>query len=412
MEFSHEQQLAFDLYLQGKNVFLTGPGGTGKSKWIQRVYQHALENELNIHVCAMTGCAAILLNCNACTLHSWAGIGLGTDDRPIKEHAKKRWISANILIVDEVSMMALDLFEKLNQLGKHIRQSHLPFGGIQLLFCGDFYQLPPVNADYCFESSIWKSTFHTIHLITNFRQNDETFQTILSEIRKGKISKSSYKTLMGRVGIEYPPDITQLVSTRDKAEHINTFHYSTLEGEEYIYIKERKVDLPMSESEKHARKKFTDQQLEYELSYLYNHTRCDPTISLKIGTIVMCIVNMHTSPICNGSQGIVVGFKNKYPIVRFLHGDVTITPHVWKSEKIPGIGIEQIPLIYAWAITIHKSQGATMDRALIDAGHTIFACGQMYVALSRVKSLEGLFLQDFRAEKIKINKKVVDFYEN
>ena len=410
MEFSHEQQFAFDLYLQGKNVFLTGPGGTGKSKWIQNVYQHALENEMNIQVCAMTGCAAILLNCNATTLHSWAGIGLG--NKSIKEHAKKRWLAVNVLIVDEVSMMALELFEKLNEIGQTIRGCSLPFGGIQLLFCGDFYQLPPVNADYCFESPIWKSTFDIVQLIKNFRQNDETFQTILSEIRKGKITKSSFKTIMTRVGIEPPPNITQLVSTRDKADYINTFHYSKLEGEEYVFTKERKLDLVMTENEKRSRKKFTDDQIDYEVSYLYNHVRCEPTLALKIGTVVMCIVNMHTIPVCNGSQGIIIGFTNKNPIVRFECGDVLITPQLWKSEKIPGIGIEQLPLIYAWAITIHKSQGATMDKALIDAGQTIFACGQMYVALSRVRSLDGLFLQDFRPEKIKINKKVVDFYDN
>jgi ATP-dependent DNA helicase PIF1 len=177
-------------------------------------------------------------------------------------------------------------------------------------------------------------------------------------------------------------------------------------------VKERKLDLTMSENEKRSRKKFTHEQIDYEVSYLYNHIRCEPTISLKIGTVVMCIVNMHTIPVCNGSQGIVIGFTNKHPIVRFECGDVLITPQLWKSEKIPGIGIEQLPLIYAWAITIHKSQGATMDKALIDAGQTIFACGQMYVALSRVRSLDGLFLQDFRPEKIKINKKVVDFYES
>jgi ATP-dependent DNA helicase PIF1 len=409
MEFSHEQQLAFDLYLQGKNVFLTGPGGTGKSKWIKHVYQHAIENESNIQICAMTGCAAILLNCNASTLHSWAGIGLG--NKSINEHSKKRWLTVNVLVIDEVSMLSLELFEKLNCIGKNIRQSTLPFGGIQLLFCGDFYQLPPVNADYCFESHIWKSTFDNVNLIKNFRQNDEEFQTILSEIRKGKISKSSYKILMTRVGIEPPPNITQLVSTRNTADDINNFHYSSLNGEEYIYNKNRKLDLSLSESEKRSRKKFTDEQIEYEVSYLYNHIRCETSISLKIGTVVMCIVNMHTIPICNGSQGVVIGFTNKNPVVRFDCGDVIITPHLWKSEKIPGIGIEQLPLIYAWAITIHKSQGATMDKALIDAGKTIFACGQMYVALSRVRSLEGLFLQDFRPEKIKINKKVVDFYE-
>jgi ATP-dependent DNA helicase PIF1 len=134
MEFSNEQKLAFDLYLTGKNVFLTGPGGTGKSKWIQTVYHHSIQERKHIQVCALTGCAALLLQSKATTLHSWAGIGLGTDDKPLHKQAIQRWKQIHILIVDEVSMLSLSLFEKLNEIGKSIRKSTRPFGGIQLLF--------------------------------------------------------------------------------------------------------------------------------------------------------------------------------------------------------------------------------------------------------------------------------------
>ena len=157
MQFSEEQQYAFDLYLSGKNVFLTGPGGTGKSKWIQSVYAHCKKR---IHVCAMTGCAALLLDCNAKTVHSWAGIGLGNPDKALtNKFTRERWRNTDVLIIDEISMMSDELFDMLNTLGKTIRKSTKPFGGIQLLFCGDFYQLPPVDAKFCFEHKEWSSEF-------------------------------------------------------------------------------------------------------------------------------------------------------------------------------------------------------------------------------------------------------------
>jgi len=408
MEFSNEQKLAFDLYLTGKNVFLTGPGGTGKSKWIQSVYHHAQERK-NIQVCALTGCAALLLQCKATTLHSWAGIGLGTDDKPLHKQAIQRWKQIHILIVDEVSMLSLSLFEKLNNLGKSIRNSTRPFGGIQLLFCGDFYQLPPVNDAFCFESELWNSTFTTIQLIKNFRQQDLTFHTILAELRKGKLTKQSYTILKERVGLPYPANITQLVSTRLKADSINQQFYTGLSGLEHTYKLEQHTELEMTEIETKIRRNFTSSQIDYELRQLRKNM-CE-FISLKIGSVVMCIINIKNTSICNGSQGVIIDFTNdNYPIVQFKSTTMTMKPNIWKSETIPGIGISQLPLIYAWAMTIHKSQGSTLTNALIDVGDSIFECGQIYVALSRVTSLDGLFLMDFNPAKIKINKKVYDFY--
>jgi len=411
MEFSEEQQLAFDHYLEGKNIFLTGPGGTGKSKWIQSVYQHASKDHKNIQVCALTGCASLLLQCKATTLHSWAGIGLGIDIKPLHRQAIQRWKKIQILIVDEVSMLSMSLFDRLNELGQTIRKSTRPFGGIQLLFCGDFYQLPPVNDAFCFESSSWKSTFIPVHLVKNFRQQDAGFHTILSEIRRGKLSKQSYTILKQRVGLPYPPNITQLVSTRAKADHINHHFYSTLDGAEHIFTLQQEITLEMTESEYKIRNSFTSQQITYELQQLQKNMQ--QSISLKIGSVVMCIVNMKNTPICNGSQGVITGFtSDTFPIVQFTTGSIVIKPHIWKSETIPGIGISQLPLIYAWAMTIHKSQGSTLTNALIDVGDSIFECGQIYVALSRVTSLDGLFLTEFNPEKIRINKKVYDYYNS
>jgi ATP-dependent DNA helicase PIF1 len=150
---------------------------------------------------------------------------------------------------------------------------------------------------------------------------------------------------------------------------------------------------------------------------IHNSILCNDIIKLKVGAQVMCVVNIEMPTgemICNGSQGIVTKFTEQgLPVVKYRNGhEMTMNYHLWESENIPGIGVYQIPLILAWAITIHKSQGATMDAAEIDVGSGVFECGQTYVALSRVKSLEGLYLTSFDASKILINKKVREFYDS
>ena len=174
----------------------------------------------------------------------------------------------------------------------------------------------------------------------------------------------------------------------------------------------------MSRKDRDIRSKFTSVDIQNEFNYLTGNLICDKELHLKIGAQVMCIVNIRNDSneisICNGSQGIVQSFCDVtgYPFVKFTNNlTLVMRPHVWISEKIPGIGVSQIPLILAWALTIHKSQGATLDAAEIDVGSSIFECGQTYVALSRVKNLNGLYLSSFDARKIRINKKVQDFYE-
>jgi ATP-dependent DNA helicase PIF1 len=152
MELSEEQKQAFNKYVRGDNIFITGPGGAGKSALIRMIYADAYSKFKDIHVTAMTGCASILLNCKAKTLHSWAGIGLGngTTEYLINKIKKNKflkaiWKATEILVVDEVSMLSLKLFEMLNAIGKAVRGNSKPFGGIQLIFSGDFFQLPPVG---------------------------------------------------------------------------------------------------------------------------------------------------------------------------------------------------------------------------------------------------------------------------
>jgi len=440
MELSREQQIAFDKYVQGHNIFITGPGGAGKSALIKMIHQHAYSRFKDIHVTALTGCAAVLLNCKAKTLHSWAGIGLGNGTieqlvNKIKKNkfAKALWRGTDILVVDEVSMLSLKLFNTLNEIGKAVRGNFKPFGGIQMIFSGDFFQLPPVGDKdepdtqrFCFESDDWNSVFHRdcqIQLVKIFRQTDEIYSTILNQIREGKIKRKANDLLLQYVGRPFAENLvaepTKLYPTKNKVEQINVMRMSALQGDAKEFKIKYLKDLEMTKNDRAKRIEFTEKDIQAELDFLAGNLMCEKEMKLKIGSQVMCIVNIKSEQgdvlVCNGSQGIIKEFcpLTGLPKVKYNNGiEMLMGRHSWESEKIPGIGVAQVPLILAWALTIHKSQGATMDAAEIDVGSGIFECGQTYVALSRVKSLDGLYLTSFDAKRIRINKKVKEFYES
>jgi len=438
-QLSPEQQIAFNKYVRGENIFITGPGGSGKSALIKQIYHHAKTNWKNIQITALTGCASVLLNCKAKTIHSWAGIGLctGTTEYYVSKIKKRKflksaWQQVEVLVIDEVSMLSLKLFDTLDIIGKAVRGNSKPFGGIQLVFSGDFYQLPPVGSKdepdterFCFESENWSAAFpltNQIEMKKIFRQTDDTYAAILNQIREGRIKRKYNELLLqyvGRVPVSnLVAEPTKLFPTKAKVDHINTERMMLLDNEEKVFGIRYLKNLEITKSEKEMRNQFTEKDIQYELEFLASNLNCEKEMKLKIGAQVMCIINMKTEEgdilLCNGSQGIVTGFCDLtgFPRVKYNNQlEMVMAPHVWQSDKIPGIGVAQLPLILSWALTIHKCQGATLDAAEIDVGSGIFECGQTYVALSRVKSLDGLYLSSFDVNRIKINKKVKEYYE-
>lgn len=410
---SESQRLAVDLVKQGKNVFITGPAGTGKS-YLLNYLKKELSNRY-FHVTATTGIASI--NIGGVTLHSWAGLGI--EQVPISELIKKifsangsrlrnKLLTAEILAIDEVSMLSKDTFELLDNLLRKVREIEFPFGGIQLILFGDFLQLPPVRSDmFCFESVSWiEADIKIIELKEVFRQQDERFVKLLNNIRFGIKDEKDLEILKGRSysvdGCSIKPTI---LSTHNViVDKINYSMLSKLQAMERLFVAEYEGN-------------------KIKIEFLKKNCIAQDELYLKIGAQVMMLKNTYQKEgIYNGSIGIVTGFsvKKQYPIVEFENGAViTVCPESWESYNYNNITNEmevdatmtQIPLRLAWSITIHKSQGMTLDKVECDLKNT-FSEGQVYVALSRVRDLDGLYIKSFDINNIKANKKVLDFYMN
>jgi len=449
-ELSPEQLSAYNKFIKGENLFITGPGGTGKTKLVSYLIRYAKSINKNIAVCAMTGCAGVILNCNARTLHSWSGIKLakGTKEAVVtsvlkNKYAVKVWKKTKILILDEVSMLSQKVFEIIEEIARATRLSGLPFGGLQVIFTGDFFQLPPVGSEaevnsdkFCFESPIWKRVFskeNHIELRTMFRQTDPKYIEILSQIRIGQLSEENKRILQGYVNREYDPANhngcipTKLFPLRSKVDYVNNMMFSKIKEMEHVFEAVRKKDCfiytdsskPIPREVLDKCTELTPKESDFELDQLLGSVPCTQVLRLKKGSAVMCTINLDMeNGICNGSQGIITNIleqgTDKPPliIVTFANGIMkTISQHTWQSEDYPTLAIVQYPICLAWALTIHKIQGATLDMAEMDIGQSIFEYGQTYVSLSRIKSLDGLYLSEFHAQKIKAHPKVVEFYK-
>lgn len=446
MELSDEQQYALELFNNKENLFITGSGGVGKTHLIQKFIDSANERNKNVQVCALTGCASLLLGSSAKTIHSWSGIKLakGSKEEVVeqalnKKGSKKKWKNIDILIIDEVSMMSKKIFEILIEITKRSRKNNQPFGGIQLVLSGDFFQLPPIGnpnepetCEFCFESDKWESVIpmdNHIELTTMFRQKDPKYIEILSQVRTAQLSIENANILKEHCNKTYDQKsnnnicLTKLFPLKSKVDNVNVEMFDQIDSENHNYQVECKYDcVTYAETGVNIPshililcRKLSNAQKDYETNSLMSNSPCEADLNLKINTLVMCTINLDLdNGICNGSQGVIVDLlgPDNTPLVKFKNGmSVLIQKHLWQSFDYPTIAIKQYPLKLAYALTVHKIQGATLDMAEIDVGSSVFEYGQTYVAMSRVKTLDGLYLRDFNPNKIKVNKKVIKFYK-
>jgi len=412
-----KQQECLDALQQGNNVFLTGPAGTGKSYTVQHVADRFEARGKKVALTAMTGCAALLLSPKARTLHSWAGIGLGREDVSVLvERARKnrqaleRWRTTDLLIIDEVSMLGPTLFEKLEAVARKLRRRDTFFGGLCVLLVGDFYQLPPVDEEtFLFQSPVFRRGFsRVVSLETVYRQkSDQEWYDVLQNIRKGQLTDRDATLLHGRLVDKtttmIPEAMTVLYPVNRKVDALNDNALSCLEG-----IREYPVRVVKGVKVRESDVEATRQRMGVATAF-----------RVAKGARVLLTWNMDLEAgLVNGSQGVVVGFSRRgWPLVRFANNenDVEIEPKEYTEDDDDADedfrwSVYQIPLKLAWALSIHKVQGHNLDAALMDLGSHVFECGQAYVALSRIKTLEGVYLSSLDAARIRAHPAVVEYY--
>ncbi|XP_011167695.2 ATP-dependent DNA helicase PIF1 [Solenopsis invicta] len=405
IQLNEEQTRILDAVLSKKNVFFTGSAGTGKSFLLKKIIS-ALPPDVTMAT-ASTGVAACHIG--GITLHQFAGIGLGTGtmercfqlaSRPF---AASIWRKTKHLVIDEISMVDGDLFDKIEAVARHVRRTERPFGGIQLILCGDFFQLPPVSKTddkpkFCFQSEAWQKCVHfNFELRTVHRQKDEAFVKILNSIRIGRVTDDIVDILKDTAKQKIESNgvlATRLCSHVKEADEINEFQLNELKGETKVY---------------------TAQDSDSSMTHMLDQQLSLPgKLILKVGAQVMLLKNINiTSGLVNGARGVVIDFKNDIPVIQLrsgTHYEAKMEKWTIKTSSGALVHRKQVPLKLAWAFSIHKSQGLTLDCVEMCLSR-VFDAGQAYVALSRAQSLQSLRVLDFSNQQVWANTAVLEFYK-
>jgi ATP-dependent DNA helicase PIF1 len=399
------QQEALNVLKTGANVFLTGSPGSGKTYTVRAYIDWLRSHGIDPSITASTGVAATHIH--GLTLHAWSGIGI-TDvftsfeiDRIAgKEHVAKRIQRTSILIIDEVSMLSGTILDAVDMICRQVRGNDLAFGGIQVVLVGDFFQLPPIAGrgrpvSFAFESQAWRALhIVTCYLTEQHRQDDGVFLSLLSAIRAGTFSEDESEVLQERFVEmkEVPLEIPRLYTHNVDVDTLNNSQLAALPGASHVFSMEQGGTAALVEGLKRG-------------------CLSPEKLALKEGAVVMCTKNNPQLGYANGTLGKVVSFDEDttYPCIELSDGRVVmLSPSDWVVEDEGKIraSITQIPLRLAWAVTVHKSQGQSMDAAAMDLSRA-FEYGQGYVALSRVRTIEGLYLSGWSARALAIHPQVV-----
>lgn len=398
------QARALDILKTGANVFLTGEPGAGKTYVINQYIAWLEACGLSVAVTASTGIAATHIG--GMTIHSWSGAGArdtltqyDLDQIVSREAVVKRVKKAKVLVIDEISMLDGKLLDMVDVICRTIRQRKDAFGGLQVIFVGDFFQLPPVTRQgdmmrYAFESRAWlESRTLVCYLTEQHRQEDELLLSLLSSIRRNDIEESHYTLLNEQTDIAYEGiEPTRLYTHNADVDAVNATKLAALPGRSRTYSMSGRGSKPL-------------------LEVLVKNCLSPETLTLKEDAMVMCTKNNFEAGYVNGTLARVTAFDaGGQPIIETTEGRKivmeTTTWDVIEDGKIRA-SIEQYPLRLAWAITVHKSQGMSLDAAEVDLSRA-FVYGQGYVALSRVRSLGGLKILGMHPNALQVDPKVVN----
>jgi ATP-dependent exoDNAse (exonuclease V) alpha subunit len=389
----------------GANVFLTGEPGSGKSHTIREYISYLKSCGIEPAITASTGIAATHIH--GMTIHAWSGLGAqsslsGYQKEALleKEYLVKRIRGTTTLVIDEISMISAEVFESVSDICKHIRGSELPFGGMQIIVVGDFFQLPPVTRGgsetvFAWKSPLWREAqFLCCYLEEQHRQDDEALQSILSAIRSSSVDTLHIELLQKRMVIDSNHDlslVTKLYTKNVAVDSVNEQALTKIGSELQRYTVATKGKDAL-------------------VAGLIKGCLSPEVLDLKVGAVVMCTKNNPRAGYVNGTLGKIVDFQTytRYPIIETRAGKrITIEPMEWMIEENGKVkaSITQIPLRLAWAITVHKSQGMSLDSAVMDLSD-VFEYGQGYVALSRIRSQSGLFLLGLNQRALEVHPEV------
>jgi len=399
------QETALSILKTGKNVFLTGEPGSGKTHTINRYVAYLKEHGVEPAITASTGIAATHIG--GMTIHSWSGIGIKKELSPTDfgrvislRRASTRVKKAKVLIIDEISMLDGKTLNLIDTVCRAVKRSPEPFGGMQVVLVGDFFQLPPVRRQdeepykFAFELEAWlAANLSVCYLTEQYRQSDSKFLGVLSAIRSGQVSEEHRQCLDGcLVNSDSPKikNVTKFFPHNEDVHRINSEELEKIPGKSKSFVMAGRGKANLVEQLKRG-------------------CLSPENLELKKGAIVMFTKNNSQKGFANGTIGTVVGFDQyedeNYPIIKTRQGrQLTVEPMEWTIEENGEIvaKIEQVPLRLAWAMTIHKSQGVTLDEAFMDLSGA-FVEGQGYVALSRVRTLGGLYLAGYNDKALAVH---------